>query len=274
MAARTVVLAHGFLGFGKVPWFPQLVHYFHGVEKRLRGQGFQVINPQVNPIGSVAHRSGTLAQAILDLAAPEKSVDIIAHSMGGLDSRLAIAKSKQVAACVKNLITIGTPHHGSPVADAIIDHTGPLFKLSQTPPLQGLHFFTGALEDLTSKRCEALGAQAADDPSVNYHAIAGDALLGNAQSVLVKLAEIIQDATGEANDGLVTRSSALREEKPAAGGAKPADDPRIWPTDHFGEVGWQLQWPFPLPVGFKLDLPLKPVEHHFAWYDKIVERLK
>jgi pimeloyl-ACP methyl ester carboxylesterase len=43
-----------------------------------------------------------------------KKVDIVAHSMGGLVSRSAI-ENHEASAVVKNLITLGTPHQGSPL---------------------------------------------------------------------------------------------------------------------------------------------------------------
>ena len=71
------------------------------------------------------------------------------------------------------------------------------------------------------------------------------------------LAAAIGRLRGEVNDGVVTRSSALRDEH------KHLDD---WPVDHAGEIGWSVETP--LPIVF--DLPFLP---HFARYDEIVALL-
>ena len=42
-------------------------------------------------------------------------VDVIAHSLGGLDARYALAKLG-LASRVRSLVTVGTPHHGTPLA--------------------------------------------------------------------------------------------------------------------------------------------------------------
>src|SRR5207249_8887306 len=46
-----------------------------------------------------------------------RSVNIVAHSMGGLDARYAISQLG-LGGRVASLITIGTPHLGTPLADA------------------------------------------------------------------------------------------------------------------------------------------------------------
>ena len=62
------------------------------------------------------------------MPASEDPLHVIAHSMGGLDARYAIRNVPQVADRVKTLVTIGTPHRGSPVADAVVARTGPLLE--------------------------------------------------------------------------------------------------------------------------------------------------
>ena len=65
----TIVLAHGVLGFGdQLPGLLKFlpgIHYFNGVADHLRSQGHIVLEPQVDPIGSVKERGDQLAQKIL-----------------------------------------------------------------------------------------------------------------------------------------------------------------------------------------------------------------
>ena len=134
MTRQTIVLAHGILGFGALPLLPSPVNYFNGVAEHLRRQGHAVFAPHVNPIGSIAQRGDQLAAAILDVPLSEgEQLHVIAHSMGGLDARHALANVDGVAARVKTLVTIGTPHRGSPVADAVDNPAHPLFD--QIPQL-------------------------------------------------------------------------------------------------------------------------------------------
>lgn len=65
-----------------------------------------------NSSWSIEENASRLAQAITTL---KVKVKIVAHSMGGLVSRSMIEKYGG-SSYVRKLITLGTPHHGSPVA--------------------------------------------------------------------------------------------------------------------------------------------------------------
>jgi len=109
-----VVLAHGFLGFDELAIGSQRHAYFRGIETRLVQMGAKVYTPRVPPAASIATRAGRLAELIRAL--PDERVNIVAHSMGGLDARYAISQlglSDKVA----SLTTIATPHLGTPLAD-------------------------------------------------------------------------------------------------------------------------------------------------------------
>lgn len=55
-------------------------------------------------------------------SSPLKEITVIAHSMGGLLTRAAFHYAKQDAlrwpGCLKNIVFLGTPHHGSPLERA------------------------------------------------------------------------------------------------------------------------------------------------------------
>ncbi len=65
MPRSTIVLAHGVLGFGSPIGWTLPVNYFNGVAAHLKNQGYNVIAPEVDPIGSVRERGGQLAAKIL-----------------------------------------------------------------------------------------------------------------------------------------------------------------------------------------------------------------
>lgn len=116
--ARTrypVVLAHGMFGFAEIGIGGVRQNYFRGIPECLQRLGVKVYRTRVPPASSIARRAAVLADAVRDV--PEKKVNIIAHSMGGLDALYAISKL-ELAGRVASLTTIGTPHRGTPVADA------------------------------------------------------------------------------------------------------------------------------------------------------------
>jgi len=117
-----IVLVHGFNaspernGFG-----PEVV-------AALCGDGHAVFAPALPPFASVETRSQALAEAV-DAAlagaaddcgvtpdAPPAKVNLIAHSMGGLDARFLVA-SLGYGDRVATVTTISTPHRGSAMAD-------------------------------------------------------------------------------------------------------------------------------------------------------------
>jgi triacylglycerol lipase len=257
---KTLVLAHGVLGFGDLIGGFSPVNYFNGVAAHLEQQGHKVIAPQVNPIGSVQARGEQLAAAVARELDGISGIHIIAHSMGGLDARHALAHVPGFAGRIATLVTIGTPHRGSPVADAIVSGTGPLFAHIPTFLLQQLQRNAGALHDLTTAVCVGFDESTPDSNGVQYIEVAGDASQGGHELWLFQLAAVIGRLTGEVNDGVVARSSALRA------GHEHLDD---WPVDHAGEVGWSFASPLPVEV----ELPLIPQPPHFARYDAIVAGL-
>lgn len=248
---KNIILAHGILGFGSILGLP--VNYFNGVADHFRQQDHIVFEPQVNPIGSVQQRGEQLATAIKRQLPDVEEVHIIAHSMGGLDARYALAHDPALAERIKTLVTIGTPHRGSPVADAIANPADPIFAHIPTFLLQWLKMNTGGLHDLTTQVAINFDETTPDVDGVRYIDVAGDASQGGHELFLFQLAAIIGRFKNEINDGVVTRSSALRE------GHEHLNN---WPVDHAGEVGWS----FDSIISF---LP----QPHLARFDELVDTL-
>ncbi len=268
----TIVLAHGVLGFGDLlPSFLPAVHYFNGVRKHLENQGHKVIAPQVATVGSVRKRGDELAE-ILREAGSGEPLHIIAHSMGGLDARHAITNRKDIVHGVKTLVTIGTPHRGSPVADAVVDPGNPLFNKIPRFLVEQLKANAEALSDLTTKAGIPFDESTGDVAGVSYIEVAGDASQDGDGLLLFDLAAEIGNITKETtNDGVVTKSSALRQVK---GHQHLAN----WPVDHAGEIGWSKGSPVPIEPGLSR-LPLADkllsaaAKAHLARYDAIVALL-
>lgn len=274
---HAIVLAHGVLGFGNPLGLPG-INYFNGVEAYLKHLGHAVLVPQVDPVGTIEHRGDKLAAEIQHGFAPGVEVHIIAHSMGGLDARHAITNVFRGARPVKTLITIGTPHLGSPFADAIVERKGPIFELIPQFVLAEVERIGPALAQLTTGFCREFDASTHDVEGVRYIQVAGNAALGGDESFLFKLAAKIASPTGEINDGVVGRRSALRlrdhSDASAAVTQHSVEHTNLpdWAGDHAYEVGWKLRTPVPVPVGPILGL-VKSLFPHLQRYEDLVNML-
>ena len=83
-----IILVHGILGFRDKFG----IEYFRGVAEHLREKGMMVFVPILDPTQGVLYRGGQLRDQITDAFAhgdldQNQKTHIIAHSMGGLDSR-------------------------------------------------------------------------------------------------------------------------------------------------------------------------------------------
>lgn len=93
---------------------------FDGVAAHLRAKGLEVLQPQLHPTGSISQRARELDQAIVSAFGERASVHIVAHSLGGLDSRyLASPAGLNQGHRIKSITTLATPHFGTPLAHYI-----------------------------------------------------------------------------------------------------------------------------------------------------------
>lgn len=115
-----IVLAHGFFGFDELAGLPQ-VPYWYGVPEHLAEHGeTSVCVGEVDPFNDSTDRGlQLLEQAIACAEATgHAKVNIIGHSQGGLDARVVASLAPDLVASVT---TIATPHHGTPVADIVVN---------------------------------------------------------------------------------------------------------------------------------------------------------
>jgi triacylglycerol lipase len=87
------------------------------VRRRLETLGHRVYVVRLPPMAGIARRAEAFAEQIQKI--PGDRVNVIAHSMGGLDARYAISRLG-LDARVASLTTIGTPHRGTPIADGFV----------------------------------------------------------------------------------------------------------------------------------------------------------
>jgi triacylglycerol esterase/lipase EstA (alpha/beta hydrolase family) len=196
------------------------LNYFFGVQDRLTNEGYQVFAPQVDPLLGVAERAAQLGPQInLILQQTGASrVHLVGHGQGGFDARYLVS-SLDFGDRVATVTTIGTPHHGTLVADVAAG-------LVPGPVVNILAFVTQVLgagdEDAITNLNEmtiAYAEQVFDpenlpDSRISYFSIAGktnvltlDLFNEDICNPLLLVGHLLLLGQGP-NDGLVTVASA------------------------------------------------------------------
>jgi triacylglycerol lipase len=232
--SMNLVFASGFL----VPQHLLGINYFRGLEAHLKGR-HEAIFPDVPPLKTSVERAGVLADAIHQKF-PEGEVHIIAHSMGGLDSRTLIGlglHGLSTPGRIASLTTLSTPHRGSPVADLLTgSKAGGLSRLgfeAVSHALGLLSIPTGALEDLTTAGASRIPDVAKTHTHIRYRSYfaAGRAGLLPTCLVLAPTYHFIHSLKDQPNDGIVALDSASYGD---------FQKPPFFPCDHVDLIGHNL----------------------------------
>jgi len=182
------------------------VHYWRGITEAMRANGIEVITASVPASASIEERALKLGQDIATKA-NGKSVNIIAHSMGGLDARYMISRLQPENVEVLSLTTVASPHRGSAFADVLLEGIGPHYLPSIYKFFHGLGVSTGAFSQLTRKyMLEEFNPRTPDDPRVRYFSY-GAVFEPGFWSAFKRTQEIVERFEGP-NDGLVSVESA------------------------------------------------------------------
>lgn len=239
-AARTypIILAHGVCRFDVLSnrlfeldnAEDDRLHYFRGIRSMLREHGFEAWHSHVEWAAGVETRAKRLRrnlEQVLEATGAEK-VHLVAHSMGGLDARHMLYRSRGDGLCrrVASVSTLGTPHWGSSFADWGLEHFHKLDEL-----LARLGIDLQAFRDLQTGPCAAFNAEAAGFEAgcgVRFQTFAGTKPLWYVFAPLRLSAYVIKRREGE-NDGLVSlRSARWRDEY----------FQQCIDADHFNLTGW------------------------------------
>ena len=261
---HAIVLAHGFDASTTNPWS------FYKVEDALKADGHVVHSAEVSPYKSVPARAEQLARHIglaqakcrAKAGCDASKVHILAHSMGGLDSRYLISKLGY-GDRVASLTTISTPHRGSRIADVLLkivsdDHN----KCVSAAASVWARTFTdddlaegsdlrGALLSISEKHtAEVFNPAVKDDARVTYLSWAGVSNVGgipNAKDYVACEGNIQtrlgirdgMDATLVAAAGFVAHGTELRpnDGMVTVESAKWGKFMGCVPADHLDEVG-------------------------------------
>ncbi len=139
-----IVLAHGFNASPTSLW---------GFNKELiealkKDHGDRVFTTQVSPFNSVRKRAEELKLEIdkILICTRSEKVNIIAHSMGGLDARYLVSRLNYKDH-VASITTISTPHWGTKIAD---DFHAPVGKI----PKHAVAVITNGIGQVTLDSCE------------------------------------------------------------------------------------------------------------------------
>ncbi|ROT35627.1 alpha/beta-hydrolase [Sodiomyces alkalinus F11] len=209
-----IVLAHGLLGFSELrlplPFLPP-IHYWHGITGALRtlSPSLQIVTPTVPASASIAVRAEALAASIEAEIPPDQPVNVIAHSMGGLDARYMISVLRPRLR-VASLVTVATPHRGSPFADYML---GPV-RLSSWYPRIGPALGSGsgdAFAQLSPRYlAQDFNPSVPDVPEVRYFSFGACVRSEDPPGLLSPFRlswQVVNDAEGP-NDGLVSVASS------------------------------------------------------------------
>ncbi len=245
-----IVLMHG---FGLLAGLRRHGH-LHEEAMLLRMHGTLAYAPNVAPFQTVAVRAVqwlARLRTILEETGAEK-LNLIAHSMGGLDARHLIS-NMEMHQHVATLTTIATPHHGSSVASiAMVQPERIREPLADFVNWMGastlLHpsaDVLAALIELTPEHLdESFNPATPDHPDVMYHSYAGQAGKGTRISInpLLRVQNMLLYAREGINDGLVSIKSATWGEFKGTLDADHAEQVglRLLPGEGFRSNGFYL----------------------------------
>ena len=232
-----IILAHGFARFDVISngllkidnnAGQDSLHYFRNIRSCLMLNGFDVWHSNVTWAGSLVKRAADLKSEVetaLQRCDAER-VHIIGHSMGGLDARRMLFdfQDEDFHNKVASVTTIGTPHHGSPVAQYLLANFPSQIKALGMAP-EGLKDLTpGAMKQFNRKV-----GPFEQSCGVRFRAYAGQQSLSRVFTPLKLCWCVIHKAEGD-NDGLVSVASARWSDEYFV--------PPVWNADHLNQVGW------------------------------------
>jgi pimeloyl-ACP methyl ester carboxylesterase len=198
-----VVFCHGMLAFSflrfQVPVEPNC---FAPLRSLLRQRRLRALFPQVPPTGGVVVRGGALREQIQRWT--REPVNLIAHSMGGLDARYLITHLA-MGNRVRSLTTISTPHRGTSLADWFLETFG--WRLPLMATLEVLGYDLDGFRDCRPLVCQRFNELTPNDPGVQYFSYGAEVASHRVSPALRRGWGLLSRWEG-ANDGMVSRQSA------------------------------------------------------------------
>jgi triacylglycerol lipase len=133
------------------------------------------------------------------------------------------------------LLSVSTPHRGSPYADWCVRHLG-----RRLGGLQVMHFLgldVQAASDLTTDACRQFNQDVIDSPGVRYFSVGGSRPWHRVPPFAMHAHKVIYDAEGD-NDSLVSVKSSTWSTHLG-----------VWPADHWHMINHRLVIELKEPTG-------------------------
>src|SRR5262245_3422254 len=114
----------GFVNFGRLVYFSHVREFLEDALSR-EGLTVEIHRVRVKPTSSLRIRAAELLTMLRDAAPADAPLHLIGHSTGGLDARLVTTPGvllddgldvEPVACRVRSVVSIATPHRGTPLA--------------------------------------------------------------------------------------------------------------------------------------------------------------
>jgi triacylglycerol lipase len=232
-----LVFCHGMLAMTLLRMqMPRDANYFCNLRPFLHERGIESLFPNVEPTGGVAERAEQLRDQLRRWT--DEPVNLIAHSMGGLDARFLISRLG-FADRVCSLTTIATPHRGSGLADWFCDNPHPGLPLLLT--LKAIGVNVNGFADCRPARCRDFNARTPDAPRVRYFSYTAAVAPPRITPMLRRAWNILTPLEGP-NDGIVSVDSARWGEEVGTLGvdhfAQTPDGMFIRPDENFDVLGF------------------------------------
>jgi triacylglycerol lipase len=206
-----LLLVHGIAGHdeGALP-------YWGGIPERLRADGALVFLAGQGGFATIEESARRIGRRIEEIGSSTgiERVNIIAHSMGGLDARYYISSLGR-GDKVASLCTFNTPHRGSALADYFLDElrvvnrrVGRLIDLLSrgVRKEKDSHAFE-AVGELRPSACAAFNEANLDDPGVYYRSYTSTIDGKYGIPPYAALQRLLYSREGD-NDGFVSVASA------------------------------------------------------------------
>ncbi len=177
---------------------PEDTNYFSHLRPFLRERGIEALYPNVEPTGGVAERAEQLRDLIRHWTS--EPINLVAHSMGGLDARYLITHLG-MADQVASLTTVATPHHGTSVADWFCLNFRQRVPLLLTLEAFGIN--VDGFRDCRTDACRLFNERTPDAAEVRYFSYTASVPSSRVSPLLRRAWNILTPIEG-ANDGLVS----------------------------------------------------------------------
>ena len=205
-----LVLIHG-AGFRDLKW----PVYWGRIPSALEAQGAKIYYGLQDCWASIETNAQAIAERIDEILADSacEKVNIIAHSKGGLDARMA-ASSCGCGSKIASITTIATPHHGSKTIDKLFAIPRPFWNAAAFAVDNWIRIvgdkkpdFLKLCQDFTTERMQAFNDNNPDVPGIFYQSFA--CVMGHPFSDinLSTANAVVKHFEGD-NDGMVSVSSA------------------------------------------------------------------